>query len=191
MISRCQDEEIGFGVVLIKEGEEVGEAATPYSVGTVARILEVKKQPDGDMNLVAMGVVRFRIIETYETHSYLSADIERLEEDMGEVRALPRVTRVAQQIFLEYMSDLARMGNQPGEKGKAHLPDDPQVLSYAIAINLQIPNEEKQLLLEMETVEARLRHEITLVERERDFLRRLQASRDLLPKDDGSTFSKN
>ena len=85
MIDRCLDEEIGFGVVLIKEGEEVGGPVEPYSVGTIARILKSDKLPDGQMNLVTMGVVRFRILQTHDIHPYLSGDIERWEEDMGEV----------------------------------------------------------------------------------------------------------
>lgn len=191
MIERCLEEEIGFGVVLIKDGEEVGETAEPCSVGTVARILEVKRLQEGRMNLVAMGVVRFRIIQTHLVHPYLSADIERLEDEMGEIHALPRVTRVAQQIFVEYMSDLAKSTQSTVGKENADPPDDPQILSYAIAINLQIPIEEKQTLLEMETVEGRLRHEITLLEREREFLRRIKASREFLPRDDEGSFSKN
>ncbi len=191
MITRCLEEEIAFGVVLIKEGEEVGETAEPYSVGTIARILDSKSLPDGRMNLVTMGVVRFRILQTYTDHPYLSGDIERLEDEMGELSALPRVTRVAQQIFVEYMADLAQASNTAIDKEKLNVPEDPQILSFAIAVNLQISNEEKQTLLEIDTVEGRLRHEITLLERERDFVRRLKASRNFLPGNDEGSFSKN
>ncbi len=191
MIERCIEEEIGFGVVLIKEGEEVGGPAVPYEVGTIARILDVKKQPDGSMNLVTMGVVRFRLLQLYDNHPYLSGEIERWEEDMGEVNALPRVTRVAQQIFLEYLNDLAQANNVTVDREKLTIPDDPQILSYAVAIGLQVSNEEKQTLLEMDTVEARLRHEITLLERERDFVKRLKSARDFLPKTDEGGFSLN
>ncbi len=191
MITRCLEEEIGFGVVLIKEGEEVGETAEPYSVGTVARILEVAKLPDGRMNLVTMGVVRFRILQTHEEHPYLSGDVERWEDEMGDLGALPRTTRVARQIFVEYMNDLARATSTAVSKDKLNVPEDPQILSYAIAVNLQVPNEEKQTLLEIDTVEERLRYEINLLERERDFVKRMQASRTFLPKNDEGSFSKN
>ena len=47
MIKFCLENESEFGVVLIKEGEEVGETATPYEVGTAARILHVENLDDG------------------------------------------------------------------------------------------------------------------------------------------------
>ncbi|MGB8644105.1 MAG: LON peptidase substrate-binding domain-containing protein [Anaerolineae bacterium] len=191
MINRCIQEEIGFGVVLIKEGEEVGGQAIPYEVGTIARILDVKKQPDGQMNLVTMGAVRFRLLQTLDIHPYLSGEVERWEEEMGEVSALPRVTHVAQQVFVEYLNDLAQVSKIAVDHDKLTVPDDPQILSYAIAIGLQVPNEDKQTLLEMDTVEARLRHEIALIERERDYVKRLKSVRDFLPKKDEGGFSLN
>ncbi len=190
LIHRCQDEEIGFGVPLIKSGEEVGTTAEPYSVGTIARILEVKQEEE-QLDVVIMGVVRFRILQTYEEHSYLSGDIERWEEEMGDVKALPRVTHVAHQIFKEYVADLMELAGTQKTLDQDIAPADPQILSYVIAVNLQVPNEEKQLLLEMETVEARLRHEVTLLEQERAYLQRLKATPDYLPKNDDESFSKN
>lgn len=191
MISVCLREEIGFGVVLIKEGEEVGEAAEPYNVGTVARILEAKKLPDGRMNLVAMGVVRFRILQTSKQHEYLSADVERWEDELGDTGVLPRVTHVAHQLFIEYTADLMELANSEPPSKQLVAPLDPQVLSFTIAANLQIPNEEKQCLLEMDSIEERLRYEVTLLEREREFLRRLKVLREYLPKSEKETFSKN
>lgn len=191
MISFCLREEVGFGVVLIKEGEEVGGPAEPCAVGTVARILDVKKLPDGRMNLVAMGVVRFRILQTSKEHEYLSGEVERWEDDMGDLKALPRVNHVAHQLFIEYMADLMELTKADSGSKQLVAPLDPQVLSYTIATNLQIPNEEKQSLLEMDTVESRLRQEVTILEREREFLRRLKVLRDYLPKDEKQTFSKN
>jgi Lon protease-like protein len=191
MIADCLRDEIGFGVVLIREGDEVGAPAEPYNVGTVARILDVKRLQDGRMNLVTMGVVRFRLIQTHSEHPYLSGDVERWEDDMGDLAALPRATHVAHQLFIEYMADLLELANSEPAAKQLVAPLDPQVLSYTIATNLQISNEEKQTLLEMDTVEARLRHQITILEREREFLRRVKVLREFLPKNEKETFSKN
>ncbi len=191
MVQRCVDEEIGFGVALIKSGEEVGETAEPYSVGTIARILDAKKLPEGQINLLAMGVVRFRILQTHTDHPYLSGDIERWEEEMGDTKQLPRVTRVAQQIYKEYLADLKELAGAEIKIEQEMMPEDPQILSYAIAVGLQISDEEKQQLLEMETIEARLREEIVLLEREREYLKRLKSTRNFLPKNDEGSFSKN
>ena len=40
MIRRCLAEDAPFGVALIQTGAEVGAAAEPHTVGTVARIIE-------------------------------------------------------------------------------------------------------------------------------------------------------
>src|SRR2546428_795565 len=39
MVGRCLEASSAFGVVLIRAGREVGEPATPYSVGTTAPIV--------------------------------------------------------------------------------------------------------------------------------------------------------
>ena len=61
MIQRCLDDESEFGVVLIKSGLEVGGNAEPHAVGTAARIVNVKKEEDGRMNIMVTGRERFRI----------------------------------------------------------------------------------------------------------------------------------
>ena len=47
MIGECRDTEQPFGVVLIKEGLEVGGPADPFMTGTSARIVRVEDMDDG------------------------------------------------------------------------------------------------------------------------------------------------
>ena len=61
MVSLCLREDRGFGVCLIRQGSEVGEPAEPHAVGTVARIVDWDKRPDGLLGLTAVGERRFRI----------------------------------------------------------------------------------------------------------------------------------
>jgi Lon protease-like protein len=61
MVKRCMREEAGFGVVLIREGYEVGPAAT-YDVGTMAKIIDFDQLPDGLLGLSCVGQQRFRIV---------------------------------------------------------------------------------------------------------------------------------
>src|SRR5258708_19268239 len=65
MISRCLKEERPFGVVLIKEGTEVGGAAVPEGVGTIARIHAIEPLEDGCYNLFTEGASRFPIRYAY------------------------------------------------------------------------------------------------------------------------------
>ncbi len=52
MISDCMKKNIGIGVVLIRDGQEVGAAAETHNVGTVCKITYWNKRNDGVCKLV-------------------------------------------------------------------------------------------------------------------------------------------
>jgi Lon protease-like protein len=61
MVRSCMREGRGFGVVLIREGKEVGPAET-YDVGTMAKITDFHQLSDGLLGLSCVGQQRFRIL---------------------------------------------------------------------------------------------------------------------------------
>ena len=63
MVGRCIERGEPFGVVLIRSGLEVGGPAQPHEVGTTVRITRVERLDDGRMNLITLGVQRFRVRE--------------------------------------------------------------------------------------------------------------------------------
>lgn len=191
MMTRCIRERIGFGVLLIRDGEEVGGPAETFTVGTVARIVNVDELEDGQMDMLTMGMVRFRLLKTHDTHPYLSGDIELWEDEMGDTRALPRLAQLAQHAYINYVAQLAELMDEADSPGQILAPQDPQVLSFTIAANLQIPNPDKQKLLEIETVQERLARELELLELERGFLQRVKLMRESFARDDIDTFSMN
>ncbi len=82
MISRCLREESGFGVCLISEGSEVGEAAAVYPVGTLGQITYWHKRSDGLLGVTLRGEQRFRIHEQrVEANQLLVAEVELLPND--------------------------------------------------------------------------------------------------------------
>ena len=60
MVRRCMREAQNFGVVLIREGKEVGPAET-FDVGTLAKIVDFHQLSDGLLGLSCVGQQRFRI----------------------------------------------------------------------------------------------------------------------------------
>jgi len=56
MISRCLKEQIGFVIVLIKEGKEVGVDVRLFDVGTYAQVVDFQKLPNGLLGITAEGV---------------------------------------------------------------------------------------------------------------------------------------
>lgn len=60
MISRCLKTGVGFGVLLIRAGEETGPAAT-HEIGTVASIVDWDQLTDGTLGVVVLGGARFML----------------------------------------------------------------------------------------------------------------------------------
>ena len=59
-----------FGVVLIERGSEVGGGDTRFEVGTVARIVEAGRLPDGRYVLATVGTRRLRVREWLPEEPY-------------------------------------------------------------------------------------------------------------------------
>ena len=86
MIGECRDTEQPFGVVLIKEGLEVGEPADPFMTGTSARIIQVDQLDDGRMNILTQGDRRFQVMEITQKVPYLVAQVRYLHEEPGDTQ---------------------------------------------------------------------------------------------------------
>src|SRR5687767_9184896 len=61
MISECVRENKPFGVILIREGLEVGGPAKTYEFGTSAYITQMEQLKDDRMNIQAVGYQRFKL----------------------------------------------------------------------------------------------------------------------------------
>jgi hypothetical protein len=80
MVRRCMREGCGFGVVLIREGLEVGTGQTEtYDVGTMAEITDFHQLSDGLLGLSCVGRERFRIVGRSRQPDGLNlADVETI-----------------------------------------------------------------------------------------------------------------
>lgn len=172
MIGRCLEDEIEFGVVLIRSGSEVGPPAEPYRYGTTARIRDVRRFADGRMLIEAVGVSRFRLLECdARSHPYLVGRVELLPEPVGDPAEARRLGVRAQRLFLRFFR-LLPPALREAESPPAGLPDDPCELSYVVASALHTGNRDKQQLLELPTAAERLAWEIGLLHRQVEALRR-------------------
>ncbi len=162
MIKFCLEHESEFGVVLIKEGEESGAAATPYEVGTAARILHVEHLEEGRMNILTAGEYRFQILEVQEEHAYLTGRVRMLDDPDTEIEAVSEaLTTQTEELYQAYeaLSNRLIFAWHPPEEQ----PNDPRELAYQIGIRLRIPLEEKQTLLETIPLEQLLTREIEIL----------------------------
>ncbi len=189
MIGRCLDEDLAFGVLLIKEGSEVGAPATPHDIGTVARIVDVARAEDGRMNISVMGVTRFKLIEAVTKRAYLTGKIQLLPDENLDLSKVEFTARRTAQLFKDYVNKVQAISEMESGDASFQLPKDPTHLSYLIASNLPISNPDRQSLLEAKTVKERLRREILFLERELSLLRLVTDTSDRV-RDQGS-FSLN
>lgn len=175
MINGCIERQAPFGVILIREGEEIGEPATPCEVGCVAQILQVERLSDGRMLLLAAGDRRFRLLEYMEADlPYLIGRVEELTEITEAPDDLSPLASQLCELFLRYLALLAERVEE--EVPTFELPDDPVVLSFCVASVAMLSAEEKQRLLEMTDTCERL-------EMERDWLTEQIATLENLESD--------
>lgn len=105
MIGRCIERGEPFGVVLLREGHEVGPLRGQIAaVGTTAAIRRAGAYPDGRLDILTVGQQRFRL-EGLDNVSepYLVGQVSLLDEPTGpEPELRDRAQRVGQR-FLEYL----------------------------------------------------------------------------------------
>ena len=75
-----------FGIIAIREGHEVGADSVRalYDVGCVATVTQVERAPDGRFALGVLGGARFRLLDVDRSLAYLQADVELLDEPLGD-----------------------------------------------------------------------------------------------------------
>ncbi len=169
MVRRCLADELPFGVVLIKQGEEVGMPAEPYGVGTLARIIESTHLPNGTMNIITVGVERFRIRRFIHDQPYLRGEVETLpldeQGDAGALEGLADSVRERVALYIKLIAEAAGL-----EIKVDQMPDLPAQIGYLAAITMQIDNREKQELLASRSLTVILSQARTLLNRENALL---------------------
>ena len=160
MMRKCLEGDKTFGVVLIREGKEVGGSAIPFEVGTLARITDVVPQGQGRMHLSAIGQDVFRIMEVQQITPYMVGRVELLER--AEESTPDELTARVVRHFRTYMSLLTSL--RGSGDGTVELDRDPERLSYTVAAELMAGPKEKQVLLEAPSARVRLEEELKLLQ---------------------------
>lgn len=150
MISACLKSDSPFGVVLIKDGSETGEART-YNVGTLARIDDWYQGSDGLLGVTAIGQQRFRLLESMrQDDGLIIGEIELLGVDAPQ--EMPEEFRPLGQILAGVLDDLGKM-YESLEKNY----EDVGWVAYRFAEILPVSPEQKQSCLETDDPMQRLR----------------------------------
>ena len=163
MIGDCVQHDEPFGVLLISEGNEVGEPASPHSVGTTARVSQVQRLQEGRMNILTRGERRFQLLETVRTVPHLVGLVRYMEDEEGTV-STTTVAGVREQ-YIQLQRQLTAMAG--GWDREVSVPDEPiqlaRMSAAALAVSLPLPPDVRQSLLETPTAGEQLEKLLTLM----------------------------
>lgn len=161
MVRECMKQDQPFGVVLIRAGTEVGTAADPERVGTLAHIRDWDMAQLGVMSLRTEGGERFRIEETrVRADQRLEARVHMLAADpMPAPDALHLACAGALKSVIEKVEQQARTGQDEGYISPFSHPlrlDSAGWVANRWSELLPIPLKARQALLELDEPRARL-----------------------------------
>ena len=150
MAAACLKGGSPFGVCLIASGQEVGAAALPHTIGTLAQITQADMPQLGILLLTVRGGRRFRIVaQTTRPDGLLRAQVELLAE------APPQIVPAAQQGLLPLLQKIA-IDLGPEKMPEPHDFDDAAWVGYRLSEVLPVQAQAKQKLLELPDPLARL-----------------------------------
>jgi ATP-dependent Lon protease len=169
LIDEVMSGDRSVGVVLQHDAEQEGAGpGEVHQIGVIGTILQMMRVPDGSVRLAIQGNERMQVVDWVAEEPYLVAKVRRLPEDQtdsAEVQALSRNTLELFQRLVELVPHL------PDELVTAALNiDDPQHLAYMVASNLRMEPEERQKLLEIDTLQDKLAYLNQFITKELDVL---------------------
>lgn len=144
-----------FGVLLIREGEEVGGGAIPHGVGTTAVIEQSEELDGGRFVLTARGERRFRLLDMLPPRPYPYGEIELLPTDYrGDEARLASALETVKATFPAYFRLALSLTDQWARGLK--LPADAHDLVDFLGPWLQVDEDVKQRMLEIEPASDRV-----------------------------------
>jgi len=146
-----------------------GEVETPgfddlYDVGTAAVVHKLIRVPDGTLRILVQGLQRIRIDRRLQEEPYLVAEFLPEPDELVESKEVEALTRNVQNQFARVIGLVPYLPEEL-QLAAANV-DDPSALAHLVASTLRIDAGEKQKLLELVNVEARLREVSKILSRE-------------------------
>ncbi|HXY53797.1 MAG TPA: endopeptidase La [Nitrospirota bacterium] len=163
---------------------EVSGLKDIYSIGTMARILQMVKIPDGTLRVLVQGIERISISEFSQTEPYIRAKVKALPDNVEKTVELEALMRGVSDVFQKMVS---LTPNMPEELSSAALNvEDPRQLAYLVATNIRLDLVQRQEILENVSVHDKLAKIMQYLNREVEVLelgRKIQGqARDQMQK---------
>lgn len=154
-------------ILLVAQKEPEIEDPQPedmFEIGTIGSIMQLLKLPDDTVKVLVEGQSRSRVLRFVEHEDYLLAECEittAIDDDSKELRALMRTAVNQFEAYLKLNKKIS-----PEVLVAIGQIKDARKLADTISSHLAISLEEKQTLLEMDSVQTQLDKICTLMESE-------------------------
>lgn len=167
-----------------KVDAEVSGMSDIYSIGTMARILQMVKVPDGTLRVLVQGIERIKITEFPQTDPYIKARVKALPDRIESSVQIEALMRGVSEVFQKLVT---LTPNMPEElSAAAQNIEEPLQLAYLIATNIRLDLPQRQDILETESVHEKLNKIMQYLNREVEVLelgRKIQGqARDQMQK---------
>lgn len=139
----CLDHEVPFGLIRTEDG-------TLADVGTTARIQKVVNRYEDDrMDIAVQGEERYQLLDLHEEKSYYTADVSLLEDEDETLDPDLKERAITQHMKLLELA---------GRTVRPDLYKNVDKLSFVLAQNAVLDEEQKQDLLEQTSERERIRY---------------------------------
>lgn len=140
-----------------------------YSIGTIAKIKQLLKLPNGTVRIHVEGLYRAEIEQYVDNEEFLEVDISPLTEEQKERTT---ETQAIMRSLLEMFEQYTKVSKKVSQETLATVSDitAPGRFADVLASNLPLKLAEKQELLEMNNVVERLLHLIDILNNEQEVL---------------------
>ncbi|MCA3387512.1 MAG: endopeptidase La [Roseomonas sp.] len=135
-------------------GQDDPGADDLFQIGTISTVLQLLKLPDGTVKVLVEGGRRARVAGYKETAPYFEAFVEKIEEAPVEGRETEALARTVVAQFEQYIKLNKKIA--PEVLVSVNQIEDASKLADTIASHLGLKIPEKQELLELPSVAARL-----------------------------------
>jgi ATP-dependent Lon protease len=135
-----------------------------YDVGTAAVVHKMIRVPDGTLRILVQGMRRIRLEHGVQDEPYLVGEFSEVPDILETNREVEALTRNVQGLFARVIGLVPYLPEEL-QIAAANI-EDPSALCNLVASTLRLKTEEKQTLLELADVHARLREVSTILSRE-------------------------
>lgn len=154
-------------VVLLSQKDPTVDNPTKkdlYTVGTLAKVLQLLRLPDGTVKVLLEGEMRVNVTVLWSEGAFFEATIAAFEEESASVQEVKALVRTLTSQFEQYVKLQKKIPNDL--LASITQISDPSKLSDVIAAHLGFKLEEKQVLLETKNIPTRFEKIIGFMEGE-------------------------